>query len=91
VELGLWHEGGTWTEGVGEPKRYNEELHNMYSSRNIIRMMKSRRMRWDWHVAQMGERRNAYRTLVAKPEEKRRLGRPRRTWVDNIEMEFRQI
>jgi hypothetical protein len=59
-------------------KLHNEELHNLYSSLSIIRMIKSRRMRWAGHVARMGEKRNAYRILVGKPEEKRPLGRPRR-------------
>jgi hypothetical protein len=63
-------------------KLHNEELHNLYSSPNIIRMIKSRRMRWAGHVARMGET-NAYRILVAKPEGKRPLGRPRHRWVDN--------
>jgi hypothetical protein len=59
-------------------KLHNEELHNLYSSPNIIRMMKSRRMRWAGHVSRMGEKRNAYRMLVGKPEGKRLLGSPRR-------------
>jgi hypothetical protein len=54
-------------------KLHNEELHNLYSSPNIIRLMKSRRMRWAGHVARMGEKRNAYRILVGKPEGKRPL------------------
>jgi hypothetical protein len=61
-------------------KLHNEELHNLYFSPNIIRMIKSRRMRWAGHVARMGETRNAYRRLVGKPEGKRPLGRPRRRW-----------
>jgi hypothetical protein len=65
-------------------KLYNEELHDLYSSLSIIRIIKSRRMRWAGHVARMGEKRNAYRLLVGKPEGKRPLGRPRRRWVDNI-------
>jgi hypothetical protein len=56
-------------------KLHNEELHNLYSSPNIVKMIKSRRMRWAGHVARMGER-NAYRTLVGKPEGNRPLGRP---------------
>jgi hypothetical protein len=52
-------------------------------------MMKSRRMRWAGHVERMGEKRNAYRILVGKPEGKRPLGRPRRRWVDNIKMDLR--
>jgi hypothetical protein len=65
-------------------KLHNEELHNLYSSPNAIRIIKSRRMRWAGHVARMGEKRNSYRILVGKPEEKRPLGRPRRRWADNI-------
>jgi hypothetical protein len=70
-------------------KLRNEELHTSYSSPNIIRMLKSRRMRWAGHGAQMGEKRNAYRILVGKPEGKRPLGRPRRRWVDNFLREIR--
>jgi hypothetical protein len=58
-------------------KLHNEELHNLYSSPNIIRTIKSRRMRWAGYVAHMGEKRNAYRILVGKPEGRRPLGRPR--------------
>jgi hypothetical protein len=59
-----------------------EEPHNLYYSPSIIRIIKSRRMRWVWHVTRMGEKRNAYRILVGKPEEKRPLGRPRRSeWI----------
>jgi hypothetical protein len=72
-------------------KLRNEELHNLYSSPNIIRMIKSRRVKWAGHVAQMGETRNAYRILVGKPEGKRPLGRARRRWVDNIKTELREI
>jgi hypothetical protein len=67
-------------------KLHNEELHNLYSSPNIIRMIKSRRMRWVEHIARMGgentnrEKRNAYRILVGKPEGERPLGRPTRRW-----------
>jgi hypothetical protein len=60
----------------------NEQLHRMYSSPSIIRMIKSRRMRWAGHVARRWEKRNANRRLVEKPEGKRPLGRPRRRWVD---------
>jgi hypothetical protein len=72
-------------------KLNNEELHNLYSPPNIIRTIKSRRMRWTGHVARMGETRNAYRILVGKPEGKRSLGRPRRRWVDNIKMDLTEI
>jgi hypothetical protein len=63
----------------GWRKLHNEELHNLYSSPSIIRIMKSRRMRWAGHVARMGEKRNACRILVGKPE-----GRPKRRWVDKL-------
>jgi hypothetical protein len=72
-------------------KTDNEELHNLYSSPSIIRMIKSRRKRWAGTVARMGEKRNAYRILVGKPEGKRTLGRPRRRWVDNIKMDLGEI
>jgi hypothetical protein len=65
-------------------KLHNEELHNFYTSPNIIRMIKPRRMRWAGHVARMGETRNAYRVLVGKPEGKRSLGRLKIKWVGNI-------
>jgi hypothetical protein len=67
-------------------KLHNEELRDLYSSPSIIRIIKSRRMRWAGHVARMGEKRNAYRLLVGKPEAKRPLGRPRRLWVDLLEI-----
>jgi len=62
----------------------NEELNYLYSSASIVRMIKSRRMRWAGHVARTGERRGVYRVLVGKPEGKRQLGRPRHRWEDNI-------
>jgi hypothetical protein len=61
----------------GWRKLHNEELRDLYSSPSIIRIIKSRRMRWAGHVAEKGEKRNAYRLLVGKPEGKRLLGRPR--------------
>jgi hypothetical protein len=73
----------------GLRKVHNEELHNLYSSSSIIRVTKSRKMKWAWHVAGMGEKRNAYRILVGNPEGRRPLGRPRRRWVDNIKMDLR--
>jgi hypothetical protein len=68
-------------------KLHNEELRDSYSSPSIIRIIKSRKMRLDSHVARMGKKRNAYRLLVGKPEGKRPLGRPRRRRVDNIRTE----
>jgi hypothetical protein len=70
-------------------KLHNEKLHNLYSSPNIIRMVKSKRMTWARNVARMGEKRNTYKILVGKPEEKRPLGRQRRRWVDNIKIALR--
>jgi hypothetical protein len=75
----------------GWRKLHNEELHNLYSSPSIIRMFKSRRMRWAEHVARTGEKRNAYRIVVGNPEGKRPLGRPRRRWVNNVKMGLREI
>jgi hypothetical protein len=75
----------------GWRKLHNEELHNLYCSPSIIRIIKSRRMRWAGHVARMGEKRNVYRILVGKPEGKRPLGRPRRRWEENIRMDLREI
>jgi hypothetical protein len=75
----------------GWRKLHNEELRDLYSSPSIIRIIKSRRMRWAGHVSRMGEKRNAYRSLVRKPERKRPLGRPRRRWVDNIKMDLLEI
>jgi hypothetical protein len=72
-------------------KLHNEELHIFYPSPNIIRMMKSRRMRWEGHVARIGAKRNAYRILVGAPEGKRPLVRQRGRWVDNIKIDLREI
>jgi hypothetical protein len=72
----------------GWRKLHNEEFHNLYSSPSIIRIIKSRRMRWAGHVARRGEMRNVYRLLVRKSEGKRPLGRPRRRWMDNIMMDL---
>jgi hypothetical protein len=72
-------------EVTGEWRKLRSgELHNLYSSPDIIGQIKSRRMGWAGHVARMGEGRNLYRVLVGKPEGKRPLGRPRRRWVDGI-------
>ena len=68
-----------------------EKLNNLYSSPNIVRVIKSRRMRWAGHVVRMGEERRVYRVLVGKPEGKRPLGRPRRRWVDNIKMDLQEV
>jgi hypothetical protein len=75
----------------GWRKLHNEELHNLYSSPSIIRVIKSRRMGWAGHVARMGEKMNAYRILVGKLEGKRSLGRPRSKWVNNIKIDLREI
>jgi hypothetical protein len=72
-------------------KLHNGELHNLYSSADIIRQIKSKRMRWAGHVARMGEGRNVYRVLVGKPEGKRPLERPRRRWEDGIRMDLEEI
>jgi hypothetical protein len=70
---------------------HNEELHNLYSSPDIIQQIKSRTMMWAGHVARMGEDRNMYKVLVGKPEGKRTLGRPRFGWEDVIRMDLREI
>jgi hypothetical protein len=70
---------------------HDGELHNLYSSPDINRQIKSRRMRWAGHVARMGEGRNVYRVLVGKPEGKRPLGRPKRRWEYGIKMDLREI
>jgi hypothetical protein len=72
-------------------KLHNEELRDLYSSPSIIRIIKSRRMRWVGHVARMVETKNSYRLLVGKSEGKRPLGRPRRRWVDNIGMDLGEV
>jgi len=72
-------------------KLHNEVLTDLYSSPNIIWVIKSRRMRWAGHVARMGERRGVCRVLVGKPEGKRPLGRPRRKWEDNIKIDLQEV
>jgi hypothetical protein len=71
-------------------KLHNDELHGLYSP-NIVRVIKSRRMRWAGHVTCMVEGRGFYRVLVGKPEGKRPLGKPTRIWGDNIKMDLREI
>ncbi|KAJ4446083.1 hypothetical protein ANN_12775 [Periplaneta americana] len=84
--------GAKRDEVTGEwRKLHNTELHALYSSPDIIRNIKSRRLRWAGHVARMGESRNAYRVLVGRPEGKGPLGRPRRRWEDNIKMDLREV
>jgi hypothetical protein len=79
-------------EGTGEwRKLHNGELHNLYSSPDIIKQIKSRRMRWAGHVARMGEGRNVYRVLMGKPEGRRPLERPRRRGEKEIKLELRDI
>jgi hypothetical protein len=78
-------EDGSWR------KLHNDELHSTYSSPNIVRVIKSRRMRWAGHVAHLGEGRSVYRVLVGRPEGKKPLERPRHRWENNIKMEHREI
>jgi len=70
---------------------HNEELNDLYSSPNIVRVIKSRSMRWTGHVARMGVETGVYRVLVGKAEGRRPLGRPRRRWVDNIRMDLQEV
>jgi hypothetical protein len=76
----------------GEWRRlHNEELNDVYSSPNIIRVIKSRSMRWAVYVARIEERRGAYRILVGRPEGRRPLGRPRHRWEDNIKIYLQEM
>jgi len=72
-------------------KLHNEELDDLYCSPNIVRMIKSRRMRWAGHVARMGEKGGVYMVLLGKPGGKRPLGRPRHRWEDNIKMDLQEV
>ena len=86
---------------VFEPKRdevtgewskvHNEELSDLYPLPNFVRVVKSRRMRWEGHVAHMGQRRGVHRVLVGKPEGKRPLERPRYRWEDNIKIDLQEV
>jgi len=77
---------------TGEWRRlHNEELNNLYTSPNIVRVIKSRRMRWAGHVARMGEERGVYKVLVVKMEGRRPLGRRSRRWVDNIRTDLQKV
>jgi hypothetical protein len=78
-------EDGLWREV------HNDELHSLYSSPNIVRVIKSRMIRWAGHLTRMGEGTGGYRVLVGRPVCKRPLGRPRRGWEDNIMMNLREI
>jgi len=78
-------------EVTGKWRLHNEELNDLYTLPNIVRVIKSRRMRWAGHVARMGEGRGVYRVLVGKPEGKSPMGRPRRRWVDNIRMDLQEV
>jgi hypothetical protein len=78
-------EDGSWR------KLHNDELHSLYSSPNIVMVVKSKRMRWAGHVERMGEGRGVYRVLVGRPEGKRPLGRRWRRWEDNIKMDVSEI
>ena len=72
-------------------KLYNKELNALYSSPNIVWVIKSRRLRWVRHVARTGERKVVYTVLVGKHEDKRQLERPRRRWEDNIKMDLQEV
>jgi hypothetical protein len=78
-------------EVTGGWRKLHEELHGLYSSPSIVRVIKVRRIRWAGHVASMGEVRGAYNILFGRPEGRRPVGRPRRRWEDNIKMDLREI
>jgi hypothetical protein len=84
--------GPAWDEIIGEWKKlHNEELNDLYSSPNTFRVIKSIRMRWEWHVIRMEERGGSYRDLLGKPEGRRPSARPRRRWEDNIKMDLQEM
>jgi hypothetical protein len=72
-------------------RMHNDELHSLYSSPHIVKVIKSRRTRWAGHVARMGEGRGVYRVSVGRSKGKRPLGRPRHRWEDNIKMDLREV
>jgi len=84
--------GPRMDELTGEWRRlHNKELNDLYSSPNIVQVIKSKRMRWAGHVVHMSEESGVYRVLVGKPEEKRPMGRSRRRWVNNIRMNLQEV
>jgi hypothetical protein len=87
----LWVTKKTGLLFIEPGKLHNEELHGLYSSPSIVRVIKTRRMRWAGHVVRMREVRCAYNILVGRPGGRRPLGRPRRRWEDNIKMDLREI
>ena len=72
-------------------KLHEEELNDLYSSPSFVRVINTRRMRWGWHVARLGEWRSIYRILVGKPKGKRQLGKPRHRWENNIKMDLQEV
>ena len=92
IKIGNKSLGPRRDEVMGEWRRlHNEELSDLYSSPNTVRLIKWRRMRWTGHVAHMGEERGVYRLLLGKPDGKRPLGKPRHWWVDNIRMDLQEV
>ena len=78
-------------EVTGERRSHNKEIKDLYSSSNIVRVIKSRRMRWAGKLAHMGEERGVYRVFMGKPEGRRPLRRPRRRWGDNIRTDLQEV
>jgi hypothetical protein len=84
--------GPKWDEVTWEwRKLHNDELNDLYSLPNIVRVVKSRRMRWAGHVVRLGEEAGVHNLLVGELEGKRPLGRPRRRWEDNIKMDVQEV